>query len=83
MTIQTSKYMTRYECAHILGIRARQLSMGAEPQVPVNGETDTLAIARKELFAKKIPILIRRTLPDGVTYEDVNIQDLSLENLIK
>jgi DNA-directed RNA polymerase I, II, and III subunit RPABC2 len=83
MTLSTSKYMTRYECAHVLGIRARQLSMGAEPQVPTNGETNTLVIARKELFAKKLPILIRRTLPDGITYEDVNIQDLSLDNLIK
>lgn len=40
-------------------------SMNAPVLVPVDGETDPLAIAMKELAAKKIPLIVRRTLPDG------------------
>lgn len=39
--------------------------MNAPVLVPVDGETDPLAIAMKELAAKKIPLIVRRTLPDG------------------
>lgn len=42
------------------------------------GETDPLEIARKELRARKIPIVVRRYLPDG-SYEDWSIEDLIIE----
>ncbi|PWN90001.1 DNA-directed RNA polymerases I [Acaromyces ingoldii] len=61
----TTPYMTKYERARILGTRALQISMNAPVLVPVDGETDPLAIAMKELAAKKIPLIVRRTLPDG------------------
>jgi hypothetical protein len=38
-------------------------SMNAPVLVPVEGETDPLEIALKELAAKKIPLVIRRYLP--------------------
>lgn len=38
-------------------------SMNAPVLVPVEGETDPLQIALKELAAKKIPLVIRRYLP--------------------
>jgi len=41
------------------------LSMNAPVLVLVEGETDPLQIAMKELAAKKIPLIVRRTLPDG------------------
>ena len=43
--------------------------MNAPVMVELAGETDPLAIALKELKAEKIPIIVRRYLPDG-SYED-------------
>jgi DNA-directed RNA polymerase I, II, and III subunit RPABC2 len=37
--------------------------MNAPVLVEINGETDPLEIALKELYAKKIPLVIRRYLP--------------------
>ena len=39
------------------------LSMNAPVLVPLEGETDPLEIATKELKAKKIPLVVRRYLP--------------------
>ncbi|KAI9786075.1 MAG: DNA-directed RNA polymerases I II and III subunit RPABC2 [Peltula sp. TS41687] len=61
----TTPYMTKYERARILGTRALQISMNAPVLVDLEGETDPLQIAIKELREKKIPIIIRRYLPDG------------------
>lgn len=52
--------------------------MNAPVMVDIAGETDPLEIARKELREKKIPIKIRRYLPDG-TYEDWGIDELLLD----
>jgi len=71
----TSPFMTKYERARVLGTRALQISMCAPVMVELEGETDPLAIAMKELKARKIPIIIRRFLPDG-SYEDWGIEDL-------
>lgn len=40
-------------------------SMNAPVLVDLEGETDPLQIALKELNQKKIPLIIRRYLPDG------------------
>ena len=39
--------------------------MNAPVLVDVEGETDPLQIAIKELREKKIPLVVRRYLPDG------------------
>lgn len=39
------------------------------------GETDPLQIAMKELRERKIPLLIRRYLPDG-SFEDWAVDEL-------
>jgi DNA-directed RNA polymerase I, II, and III subunit RPABC2 len=65
----TTRYLTKYERARVLGTRALQISMGAPVMVELAGETDPLAIAMKELKQRKIPIVIRRFLPDS-SYED-------------
>lgn len=61
----TTPYMTKYEKARILGTRALQISMNAPVLVDLEGETDPLQIAIKELREKKIPLIVRRYLPDG------------------
>ncbi|CAF3701071.1 unnamed protein product, partial [Rotaria sordida] len=45
--------------------------------VEPDGETDPLQIAMRELKEKKIPMIIRRYLPDG-SYEDWSIEELIL-----
>ncbi|CAA18992.1 DNA-directed RNA polymerases I, II, and III subunit RPABC2 [Schizosaccharomyces pombe] len=71
----TTPYMTKYERARILGTRALQISMNAPVLVDLEGETDPLQIAMKELAQKKIPLLVRRYLPDG-SYEDWSVAEL-------
>eukprot|EP00939_MAST-03C_sp_MAST-3C-sp1_P001333 g1333.t1 len=71
----TSEYMTKYEKARILGTRALQISMNAPTMVDVKKETDPLKIAQMELEEGKIPIIIRRYLPDG-SHEDWRISEL-------
>ena len=39
--------------------------MNAPVLVDLEGETDPLQIALKELAQKKIPLVVRRFLPDG------------------
>lgn len=73
----TTPYMTKYERARLLGTRALQIAMCAPVMVELDGENDPLAIAEKEMKAKKIPIIIRRFLPDG-SYEDWGMDELIL-----
>jgi DNA-directed RNA polymerase I, II, and III subunit RPABC2 len=71
----TTPFMTKYERARVLGTRALQISMCAPIMVELENETDPLQIAMKELKARKIPLIIRRYLPDG-SYEDWAIDEL-------
>ncbi|KAL5010454.1 hypothetical protein ScPMuIL_012759 [Solemya velum] len=71
----TTKYMTKYERARVLGTRALQIAMCAPLMVELEGETDPLVIAMKELKARKIPLIIRRYLPDG-SFEDWGVDEL-------
>lgn len=71
----TTPYMTKYERARLLGTRALQIAMCAPVMVELCGEIDPLQIAMKELKERKIPIIIRRYLPDG-SFEDWSIDEL-------
>jgi|EP01083_Nonionella_stella_P095996 DNA-directed RNA polymerase I, II, and III subunit RPABC2 len=74
----TTRYLTKYERARVLGTRALQISMNAPVMVDLDGETDPLKIAMKELRERKIPIIIRRFLPDG-SHEDWSIDELIVD----
>jgi len=58
--------LTRFERARIMGARALQLSLGAPVfiEIPKNATT-SLEIAMEELKQRVIPIVIKRTLPNG------------------
>lgn len=71
----TTPYMTKYERARVLGTRALQIAMNAPIMVEIKNETDPLEIAKKELKAGKIPMIVRRYLPDG-TFEDWSVEEL-------
>ena len=73
---ETSRFLTKFERAKILGERAIQISNGAKVMVEVEkGIWDPMVIAEKELSEKKINYVIRRYLPDG-NYEDWNLNEL-------
>ena len=74
----TLPYLTKYEKARILGARALQISMGAPVLIDLEGETDSLEIAFKELRKRVIPIVIRRYLPCG-KYEDWELDEMVIE----
>ena len=73
---ETSRFLTKYEKAKILGERAIQISNGAKVMVEVEkGVWDPMIIAEKELREKKIEYVVRRYLPDG-SYEDWELNEL-------
>lgn len=74
----TTRYLTKYERARVLGTRALQISMNAPVMVDLDGETDPLKIAEKELRERKIPIILRRYLPDG-SHEDWAVDELIID----
>ncbi|KAM0687181.1 subunit common to RNA polymerases I [Conglomerata obtusa] len=71
----TNSRMTKFEKAHILGVRALQLSMSAPPLVDIEDEIDPLKIALKELNEGKIPFVVRRRLPDG-SFEEWSVKEM-------
>ncbi len=60
-------YLTKYERARIIGIRAFQLEFGIPPLVPVEkvGSTDPLVIARYEVDNGILPLSVYRYTPGG------------------
>ena len=69
--------LTRFEKARIMGARALQLSLGAPVfiEIPKNATT-SLEIAMEELKQRVIPIVIRRTLPNG-DYQNIPIDQFA------
>lgn len=72
-------WLTKYEKARIIGIRALQISLGAPILIPPSMlETgDPIVIAQKELEAGVLPILIVRWTPDG-KMQEIPLKYLSL-----
>jgi len=62
----TIPFLTRFEKAKILGLRAKQINHGSKPFVEINRNIiDGHTIALMELVQNKIPFIIRRPLPNG------------------
>ena len=67
--------LTRFERARIVGARSLQIAMGAPILLrPSKTTTSPIDIAVEELNRGILPITIRRTLPDGVTHQDIPIK---------
>lgn len=71
----TAPYLTKYERARVLGLRAAQISMNAPVFVDPCGQTDPLAIAMMELEQGRIQMRIRRYFPDK-SFEDWALDEL-------
>jgi DNA-directed RNA polymerase I, II, and III subunit RPABC2 len=73
---QTFTFMTKYERARILGVRALQISHGSPPTISLTADdVDPLKIAEKELMLRVLPMTLRRFLPDG-SFEDWDVNEL-------
>lgn len=72
---KTRPYITKFEKAKIIGVRAEQLAVGAKANIEVPEYlTDVRKIAENEFYEKKIPFIIRRKLPGG-EYEYFRLTD--------
>ena len=69
----TQPFITKFERAKILGIRSEMISNGSPPLVH-NTFDNSYDIAKQEYLEKKIPLIIRRYLPNN-TYEDWRLTD--------
>jgi DNA-directed RNA polymerase I, II, and III subunit RPABC2 len=72
----TYPILSKYEKTRVIGLRVSQLNKGASPFVTLNKTIlDNVLIAEKELREKKIPFIIMRPIPNGIS-EYWNINDL-------
>ena len=63
---KTVPFVTKYECARILGERAKQLNTGDDSYIEVpENIIDGYTIAGLEYEQKAIPFIVRRPMPDG------------------
>ena len=68
----TLPYYTKYEQVTLIGTRAQQLAEGAKPLVSLDGMLTSDSrfvwnVAEKEVFEQKLPFIIHRRLPNGVS----------------
>ena len=74
----TIPFLTKFEQAKVLGLRAKQLNSGADPFISVSDNIiEGHIIAEMELKQKKIPFIISRPLPNGKN-EYWKVSDLEL-----
>lgn len=68
--------LTKYEKTKILGLRAKQIELGAPPKIKYSKAETPLEIAERELKMKKLPFKIKRYLPSG------DLETIKLRNLL-
>lgn len=74
----TYPFLNGFEKPKCIAFRARQIDNGAKPYVLVpSGVTDSYLIAKMELEARRLPLIVKRPMPDG-TYEVWRLNDLLL-----
>ena len=74
---KTNPYLTKYETARILSERTQQLVDGCTPLITnVERFTSAYGIAVEEFNNKKLPLIIRRPLPNMTGYEYWKLEDL-------
>jgi len=68
----TLPYYSKYEYTVLLGIRAQQIADGAKPLVSMDGLQTSHPhfvwnLAEKEIHERKLPYIVHRRLPNGVS----------------
>jgi len=78
---KTLPFVSKFEKARILGVRAKQINNGASVMIDVPEHViDGYTIAQMEYEQKKIPFIVKRPLPNG-TVEYWKFADLEQINL--
>lgn len=75
----TDPQLTTYEKIRILGIRSKQIAMGAKVMVKYDNNIGAVELAKYELDNKMTPLIIKRQLPNN-TYELWKINELKIDN---
>jgi len=69
-------FLSVFEHTKILGMRTNQLAQGARPYIVVPEHiTNVIDIAKLELEQRRLPIIVKRHMPDG-TYEKFRLSDM-------
>ena len=68
----TTPFYTKYEYTALVGTRAQQIAEGAKPLVSLDGMVTSSSrfvweVAEKEVLEKKLPFIIHRRFPNGVS----------------
>jgi DNA-directed RNA polymerase I, II, and III subunit RPABC2 len=74
---KTIPILTKFERARIVGVRLQQIAYGAKPRINTDNCKSINEIVDQELIQRKIPFIIRRTLPNG------SVEDWKMEEFIK
>lgn len=75
----TDSIMTHYEKIRILGIRTKQIAMGAKVMVKYDNNMSAIELAKYELINKTTPLIIKRPLPNN-SYELWKVSELNIDN---
>jgi len=74
----TPPFITKYEMARVLGMRATQIEQSAPLFIDMDPKIhDSYVIAREEFYQKKIPFIISRPMPNG-EHEYWKLSDLEI-----
>lgn len=74
---KTIPFLTKFERARIMGVRLQQLAYGAKPRINTENLKSIQEIVEQELIQRKIPFIIRRSLPNGSS-EDWKIEEFEI-----
>ena len=75
----TSNKMSKYEYTKVLGMRAQQITMGAEPLITItNDMKSAIEVAEEELRQRKTPYIIARKINNKKT-DFWKIEDMVIE----
>jgi len=74
---KTSNVLSKYEKTRVLSERAQQLEDGSHPYISnVDRFTSSYGIALEEFNTKKIPYIIRRSMPHSNNFEYWKLKDM-------
>lgn len=69
----TDNLITPYEYARLLMHRATELKLGYKPMIEWNDSYDPIAIAKREIELRVVPLVVVRRIPDlksGLGYKE-------------
>ena len=75
----TTNKMTKYEYTKILGMRAQQITMGAEPLIEISDDMKSaIEVAEEELRQRKTPYIVARKINSKKT-DFWKVEDMVIE----